>query len=397
MQQVPDRVVRTDGLQALTPDGDGQSSNRSAFAKRPTKVHSRHLAGRRLLVTGAILAVGASLLVACGNDADTASQVAPMDTKSGTAADGGTGLSLNPSIIGSYVVKGTPISPSAKATSSAKATPTTKQATPTASEQSSSPMPSTGPVSPTGQQGSGDPSGENPFTTLSGYSLKSVQEFTGNSIPSGWDAYNGTPGGVSAQQSQFAPSMCTFSGGEAQLVASGIDTCGLQYYGSPQVYGAWFARLQAPNEPSGVSVGNVFLLFPANNQWPPEIDIYEDHGTRTSTSASMYNTVGSVCGSSPTAQCLGPYAQSNGHSGGVANDDTQWHTYGVEWTPSGVTWLIDGRVVFTAPASQVVSPAQQPDTPMYMDLQSENTTGASAPTGTLSMSVDWAEEFSWNG
>ena len=34
---------------------------------------------------------------------------------------------------------------------------------------------------------------------------------------------------------------------------------------------------------------------------------------------------------------------------------------------------------------------------MFMDLQSENTTGAAAPAGMISMNVDWTEEFSWNG
>jgi beta-glucanase (GH16 family) len=191
--------------------------------------------------------------------------------------------------------------------------------------------------------------------------------------------------------------MCTFSGGEAHFMTVGIESCGLQYYGTPQTYGAWFARLQANTEPSNVFTSNIFLLFPASNQWPPEIDVYEDHGSRTSTAASMYNTVGSVCGSVPAASCLAPYAQSNGQSGGVSNNDTQWHTYGVEWTPSGVTWLIDGKVVFTAPASQVQSPAQQPGVPMYMDLQSQNVDGAGSPTEIESMTVDWVAEFSWNG
>jgi hypothetical protein len=380
MQQVPDRVVRTDGLQVLTPDGDVQVGNRSASAGRPANVHSRRRAGRRLLGTGAVLAAGASLLVACGTAPDTASRLGPADTKSGAAQGGAAALGFNPAIIGQYVVKGTPISPSPKATPKASAHP-------------SSPAPDTGSVSPTGQQGSGDPSGENPFTTLSGFTPAYVQEFNGDGMPSGYDEYNGTPGGVSASQSQFVPSMCTFSDGEAHLLANGIDTCGLQYFGTPQTYGAWFARIQAPSEQSGVSVGNVFLLFPANNEWPPEIDIYEDHGTRTATSSSVLNTVSSAC----SGQCISSHVQSNGHSGGTAVDATQWHTYGVEWTPSGVTWFIDGRVIFTAPTSQVPSGAQPPDTPMYMDLQSENTTGAAAPAGMTSMNVDWVEQFSWSG
>jgi beta-glucanase (GH16 family) len=232
---------------------------------------------------------------------------------------------------------------------------------------------------------------------LSGFTRTYTEDFNGNSIPSGWDAYNGTPGGVSADVAQWVPSMCTFSGGEAHFMAKGIDSCGLQYFGTPQVHGAWFARLKADSEPTSVLFSNIFLLFPASNQWPPEIDVYEDHGGRTSTSASMYNTVGNACGASPSQDCLASYAQSNGQSGGVANDDTQWHTYGVEWTSSGVTWFIDGRAVYTAPASQVKSPAQQPAVPMYMDLQSQNVQGSGAPTQRESLTVDWVEEYSWNG
>ena len=39
--------------------------------------------------------------------------------------------------------------------------------------------------------------------------------------------------------------MCTFSGGEAHFMASGIDSCGMHSQAEPQKYGAWFARLQA--------------------------------------------------------------------------------------------------------------------------------------------------------
>jgi hypothetical protein len=242
------------------------------------------------------------------------------------------------------------------------------------------------------------PSGENPSTALSGFALKYVQDFNGNSIPPNWFAYSGTPGGESANVAQWVPGMCTVSGGEAHFMAMGIDSCGLQYYGSPQEHGAWFARLKGDSEPSGMWFSNIFLLWPANDQWPPEIDIYEDGGgTRAGTSASMFNTVGDICGSSPTPQCLEPYEQSNGQSGGVPNDGTQWHTYGVEWVPSGVTWLVDGRVVYTAPASQVKSPAQQPALPMGMDLQSQNLRGAGTPTQRETMTVDWVAEYSWNG
>jgi beta-glucanase (GH16 family) len=209
--------------------------------------------------------------------------------------------------------------------------------------------------------------------------------------------YLGVPGGESSQVAQWVPSMCTFSGGEAHFMASGIDSCGMKYRGGPQKYGAWFARLKGDDEPSGMLFSDIFLLWPADNQWPPEIDVYEDRGDRSRTDASLINTVGDACGSAPTLACLGPYEQTNGPAGGVANSDTEWHTYGVEWTPSGVSWLIDGHVIFTAPASQVKSPAQQPALPMDMALQSQNLQGAGTPTPRETMTVDWVEQFSWNG
>jgi len=180
-------------------------------------------------------------------------------------------------------------------------------------------------------------------------------------------------------------------------MAQGIDSCGMAFYGTNQEYGAWFARLKGDSEPSGMLFSNIFLLWPANNQWPPEIDIYEDGGeSRSATSSSVINTVGNACSSDDPA-CIKSYTQSNGQTGGVPNDGTQWHTYGVEWTPSGVTWLIDGQVVYTAPASQTMSPAQQPATTMNMGLQSQNLNGGGTPSQRETMTVDWVEQYSWNG
>ncbi len=192
--------------------------------------------------------------------------------------------------------------------------------------------------------------------------------------------------------------MCSFSGGEAHFMASGIDSCGMSYQGEPQKYGAWFARLQATPEQAGQLFTDIFLLWPDNNQWPPEIDVYEDEGVRSRTTATLWDTPGNACGSSPSEQCLYNYTQTNGGSNGVANNGTEWHTYGVEWTPSGVSWLIDGKVIFTAPASAVKSPAQQPALTMDMALQSENLQGSpGASTTEDTMNVDWVEQFAWNG
>lgn len=401
-QQTPDRAIRTDSLHALTQDDDGQADGRRAVTTRArgVRVPRQRLVRRSLLGGGVLVALGAiGVGVGVGSGGNTNSDATIAAAKLGSAAVGRTTLSLgSPTIITKAVASEQPV-PSAtkaakKATNQPKATNSTASAQPSASSSATGGIPT---ATPTGSSGGLDPSGQNPATALSGFSLKYVQEFNGNSMPTNWDAYPGVPGGESASVAQWVPRMCTFSGGEAHFTASGIDSCGLQFYGDSQEYGAWFARLKGDDEPSNMWFSDIFLLWPANNQWPPEIDIYEDGGrSRSNTNASMFDTVGSLCGSSPTQQCLRPYEQSNAQSGGVANDGTAWHTYGVEWTPSGASWLIDGRVVYTAPASQVKSPAQQPALPMNMDLQSQNLTGAGTPTTRETMTVDWVEEFSLN-
>jgi hypothetical protein len=343
--------------------------------------------GKKLILgAGVLFVVGVSALAACGSDAaNTAAHPAPAGREGSTATGGPGALNLSPpAVIGHAVAKGT-----ARPTATAAGTRPTATTRRTAS--------ATGTSSRDGSQALLDPSGENPLTTVSGFTLKYTQDFNSGSIPPQWDAYSGAPGGVSLNVADWVPSMCTFSGGEAHFAAMGVDSCGLEYYGGAQEYGAWFARLKGDSEPSGMLFSNIFLLWPANNQWPPEIDIYEDNGYRSNTRATLINNVGSVCGSAPTFQCLQPYEQSNGPGGGITNDGTQWHTYGVEWTPSGVTWLIDGHVIYRAPAGEVKSPAQQPALPMYMAVQSQNMQGAGTPAQRETMTVDWVEEFSWSG
>ena len=369
---------------------------------------------RGLLGAGALAAVGA--LAACSGVATNETAAAGAIAKLAPAADTGTVQSHGaPAIISRAIAHGRPArqagraanrhtghqkpssSPTGTPTATASGTPT---ATPTGTSTTTpSGTPSAPPTStPTGGQSGSDPSGQNPATTLSGYTLKYTQEFTGDSLPSGWGEYQGVPGGETSSEADWEPSMCTFSGGEAHFMASGIDSCGMHDTAQPQEYGAWFARLQANAEQAGQLFTDIFLLWPDNNQWPPEIDVYEDEGNRSSTVATLWNTVGNACGSSPSSSCLYQYTQTNGGNGGVANTDTAWHTYGVEWTPSGVSWLIDGKVIFSAPASAVKSPAQQPALTMDMALQSENLPGSPGASSTEdTMNVDWVEQFSWNG
>jgi hypothetical protein len=385
-QQASDRATRARGPQAPTTDGYRPGGAQAARRRRGIR---RGLVGVGSIVVLAAIGVGA-FIDYDSNAADSASNATTVITKLGASAFGQGGLNPGPpKIVAQATANGPALSTTGVASRQARQP---KATNPVVTAQPNMP------VSEAGIQGAADPSGQNPPTTLSGFTPKYLQEFTGDSIPPGWSAYSGVPGGESAQTAQWVPSMCAVSGGEMHFMASGVDSCGLNFSGVPQEYGAWFARMKGDDEPSGMSFSDIFLLWPASNQWPPEIDVYEDSGgSRSGTGATVFNTVGSVCGSSPTAQCLAPYKQTNDDSGGAANDGTEWHTYGVEWTPSSITWLIDGHVIYTALASQVKSPAQQPAVPMNMDLQSQNLQGAGTPTSRETMTVDWVEEFSWNG
>ena len=69
------------------------------------------------------------------------------------------------------------------------------------------------------------------------------------------------------------------------------------YYAAPQEYGAWFARLHSDSQPSNVCLYDIFLLWPDNSQWPPEIDITEAGAGRAPAPPS---TIRSELCSSPT-------------------------------------------------------------------------------------------------
>jgi beta-glucanase (GH16 family) len=128
---------------------------------------------------------------------------------------------------------------------------------------------------------------------------------------------------------------------------------------------------------TGAGPTNVELLWPASNNWPPEIDFNETLGPSTSTTATVH------------------WGASNSefHSNLSGIDMTQWHTWGVIWTPTSITYTIDGRVWDTVSSSS----AQIPDVPMTLDLQQQTWCGASpayaCPTAPESMQINWVAEY----
>ena len=235
------------------------------------------------------------------------------------------------------------------------------------------------PPLPIGTPDSAEPSGEAPPspTALPGYTQSYVNDFTGTTLPPGWDIYTGVPGGDPG--AHWGYSHVVLSGGLLQLmtfrdanynnqfVNGGLCQCGLS-----QTYGAYFVRTRV----TGRGPNEVALLWPATNVWPPEIDFSE-------TGDSIVSTTGSV-----------HYGATNkiDHLKVMVNM-TRWHTFGVIWTPTLLTFTVDGQVwARDSVASQI------PKLAMTLDLQQEThcVQHTMCPSGPVDMLVDWVAEYTAN-
>ena len=259
-------------------------------------------------------------------------------------------------------------------------------ASPSASPRHHAAKPSVSPrhhaaVSASGGAG-GD--GTSPPGSVAGWRLTYSTDFPGNSLPSGWDAYNGEPGGD--PYGNWEPSNVSVSGGAMHLMATSSAQGGVQFYGNPQTYGMYLVRMKGDYEP-GLSINNLAILWPSQQGvWPPEVDFFQDlGGSRQSFSASLH------VGPDGNGDCCVIASPTQGSNG------TAWHTYGVQWTPSAITYTIDGRVWASVSRSSLSSPAQWPTIPMNLTLQSQNQDSAQ-PSGTIeTMTVAWVAEYAMSG
>jgi Glycosyl hydrolases family 16 len=239
------------------------------------------------------------------------------------------------------------------------------------------------PASPGQAAGTGG-DGTSPPGSVAGWRLTYSTDFPGNSLPSGWLAYNGQPGGD--QFGTWVPSNVSVSGGAMHLMATSSAQGGVQFYGNPQTYGMYLVRMKGDYEP-GLSINNLAILWPAQQGvWPPEVDFFQDAGgSRQTFSASLHvgpDGNGSCC------VIASPTQDSNA---------TAWHTYGVEWTPDTMTYTIDGQVWASVSRSSLSPPAQWPTIAMNLTLQSQNQDTAQ-PSGTIeTMTVAWVAEYAMSG
>jgi outer membrane protein OmpA-like peptidoglycan-associated protein len=221
-----------------------------------------------------------------------------------------------------------------------------------------------------------EPSGEAPMpaNALPGYTQTYVNDFTGTTLPPGWDVFTGTASGDTG--SQFGAAHVTVSNGLLSLntwqdpsYGNQWVTGGLCQCGAPLTYGASFVRSRV----TGPGPTIVELLWPLAG-WPPEIDFTETDGTTMGTAATVI------------------WAQNGGQDQIHLNVDmTQWHTWGVIWTPTSLLYTVDGKVW-----GQFNIAADIPHQSMTLNLQQQTwcTYNYACPTLPQSAQIDWVAEFS---
>lgn len=151
--------------------------------------------------------------------------------------------------------------------------------------------------------------------------------------------------------------------------------------GWTQMYGKYLVRLRF--EP-GYGVRAVALLWPTA-PWPPEIDFFEVPANVPD------RTTGIVAN-----HYVGADGRNTWERAFVQADFTQWHTVGVEWTPTALRFTLDGEVVETMTANV-------PHEPMWLGLQTAQGDMRQGfvprPEGPqkVDLLVDWVEVYRYDG
>jgi hypothetical protein len=201
---------------------------------------------------------------------------------------------------------------------------------------------------PVGGDGPADPS-DCPNTAAAKYNWGEPQyqsNFNTAKLDPTWHPYGPEPG--HEQRGTRTPAAMSMSGGNVTISSDGKGTTGAMKWFPGQKYGRWEVCMK-------VATGNqhyVLLLWPDQEDWPQggEYDFFEESGGATSNKFWLH------CPTSSGGNCA---------SASPNVDARQWHSIGMEWTPSGVKGYVDGN-------------------------QNLNYTGASAPRPMdLCIQLDW--------
>ncbi|MFI5036189.1 MAG: family 16 glycosylhydrolase [Acidimicrobiales bacterium] len=230
---------------------------------------------------------------------------------------------------------------------------------------------------PVGTPNSAEPSGLGPPgpNELPGYYQSSVTSFTSGALPAGWEAFIGKPGSDpgaqwAATHVRVGDGLLTLSAFPDPAFGNAWVTGGLCQCGVAHTYGAYFVRSRL----TGPGPTQVELLWPtAGSGWPPEIDFSETYGLTNYSMATAHFTS----------------ANKEIHDW-VYLDVTQWHTWGVVWSATSITYTVDGRVWGSITRAEAI-----PQQPMTLDIQQQTwcQLGWACPTSPQELQVNWVAEY----
>jgi beta-glucanase (GH16 family) len=211
------------------------------------------------------------------------------------------------------------------------------------------------------------PSAHAQAAVSSHFSLRLHETFT-EGIPSyRWGKYDGWP--ESSSYSRWAPSHVLAQNGVAMLRGyrdgSGYATGGMMLNSVAQTYGKYVVRARFDRS---TTIQHAMLLWPTSG-WPPEVDFSEGPTSQ---------------GVMATSHWSGSNAQEHAFK---RIDMTQWHTYGVEWTPTRLVFTIDGR------AWAVMTGSAVPHQTMKLAIQ---TVATSQPSGAGEVRLSIADVYVWS-
>jgi len=233
------------------------------------------------------------------------------------------------------------------------------------------------------------PSGQlMPSRAPRGYHAVVAQDFVGTTVPAGWHPYQGQAGSDTA--GWWDPSHITVGNGMLTLhaykdpahggpnspwVEGGID----QWPAGVLINGEYLVRSRVS---SATGVTEVALLWPDDDNWPPEIDFNESNGTNESTATLIWGTAGRQY----HLQARVPQV-----------DLTQWHTWGVIVTPKTITYTLDGTTwAKMANHEQVAMHLALQQQVWACDNQSDRVCPNTATPKAVNLQVDWVVVYAPN-
>jgi beta-glucanase (GH16 family) len=202
-------------------------------------------------------------------------------------------------------------------------------------------------------------------------------------VGSRWDAYqdgwhdtsrNGTymPSQVLSQHDGLLDMYIHSAGGQHLVSAPVPKIPGAPGKEGGLLYGRYAVRFKADPVPG---YKTAWLLWPDSETWPNDGEIDFPEGNLGEQMCGFVHPQGGRSGRDQSVYCNG-------------TTYTDWHTAVTEWTPSGVTFYLDGQVMGQA-TSRI------PNTPMHLVLQTETNLDGYAPSPDAAghVLIDWVAVY----